>query len=35
MVARSFEMADAAAAPGISPGQQSVNVQVHVSFAIR
>lgn len=35
MVARSFEMADAAAAPGISPGQQSVDVQVHVSFAIR
>jgi hypothetical protein len=35
MMARSFEMADAAAAPGISPGQQSVNVQVNVSFAIR
>ena len=35
MMARSFEMTDAAAAPGISPGQQSVNVQVNVSFAIR
>ena len=34
MMARRFEMADAAASPGISPGQQSVNVQVNVSFAI-
>ena len=35
MMARSFEMADVASAPGVSPGQQSVNVQVNVSFAIR
>jgi hypothetical protein len=35
MMARSYEMADAAAAPGISPGQQSFTVQVHASFAIR
>jgi uncharacterized protein YggE len=34
MMARNFEMADAAAAPGISPGEQSVNVQVHVTFTI-
>lgn len=37
MAGRSMEMADAAAAPppGISPGQQSVNVQIHATFAIR
>ncbi|MEX2125949.1 MAG: SIMPL domain-containing protein [Woeseia sp.] len=35
MMARSFEMADTAPVPGISPGQQSVSVQVHVTFAIR
>jgi uncharacterized protein len=36
MMARSYEMADAAApAPGISPGQQSVSVQIHATFAIR
>jgi uncharacterized protein len=35
MMARGFEMADTASAPGISPGQQRVSVQVHASFAIR
>jgi hypothetical protein len=30
-----MEMADAAPAPGISPGQQSVTVQIHATFAIR
>lgn len=34
MMAR-MEAADAATVPGISPGEQSVNVQVQVSFAIR
>jgi len=34
MMARSFEMADAAPVPGISPGQQSVSVQIHATFAI-
>jgi hypothetical protein len=34
MMARSFEMADAAPVPSISPGQQSVNVQIHATFAI-
>jgi hypothetical protein len=35
MMARSFEMADAAQAPGISPGQQQISVQIHATFAIR
>lgn len=36
MASRAFEMADASApAPGISPGQQSIGVQIHVTFAIR
>jgi hypothetical protein len=34
MMARSFEMADTAAAPGISPGQQRFSVQIHATFAI-
>lgn len=34
MMARSFEMADTAPAPSISPGQQSVSVQIHATFAI-
>jgi hypothetical protein len=36
MARRGMETADmAAAAPGISPGQQSVSVQIHATFAIR
>jgi len=35
MMARSFEVADMAPAPGISPGQQSLSVQIHATFAIR
>ena len=35
MMARSVEMADMAAAPGISPGQQRLDVQIHATFAIR
>lgn len=35
MMSRSFEMADMASAPGISPGQQQLNVQIHATFAIR
>jgi hypothetical protein len=35
MMARSLEMADTAAAPGISPGQQRLSVQVHATFVIR
>ena len=35
MMARSFEMADTAPAPGISPGQQRLSVQIHATFAIR
>jgi hypothetical protein len=35
MMARSFEMADTASAPGISPGQQRLSVQIHATFAIR
>lgn len=35
-MARRMEMADGAlAAPGISPGEQSVSVQIHATFAIR
>lgn len=34
MMARA-EMADAGSVPGISPGQQSLTVQVHATFAIR
>lgn len=34
MMARSFEMADTASAPGISPGQQRFSVQIHATFAI-
>lgn len=34
MARRSMEM-DAASAPGISPGQLSVSVQIHATFAIR
>lgn len=35
MMARNFEMADMASAPGISPGQQQIGVQIHATFAIR
>jgi hypothetical protein len=35
MMARSFEMADTASAPGISPGEQRLSVQIHATFAIR
>lgn len=36
MTGRALEMADAGApVPGIVPGQQSVSVQIHVTFAIR
>ena len=35
MMARSVEMADMASAPGISPGQQRLDVQIHATFAIR
>jgi hypothetical protein len=35
MMARTLEMADTAAAPGISPGQQRFSVQVHATFVIR
>lgn len=36
MMSRSFDMAEAAApVPGISPGEQSVSVQIHATFAIR
>jgi uncharacterized protein len=34
MMARSYDMAEAAA-PSISPGQQSLSVQIHATFAIR
>jgi len=34
MMSRSYDMAEAAA-PSISPGQQSLSVQVHATFAIR
>jgi hypothetical protein len=34
MAARSFEMADAAPAPGIAPGQQTLSVEIHATFAI-
>jgi len=35
MARRSMEMADAAPAPGIAPGQQSLTVLIEASFAIR
>jgi uncharacterized protein len=34
MMSRSYDMAEAAA-PSISPGQQSLSVQIHATFAIR
>lgn len=34
MMSRSYDMAEAAA-PSISPGQQSISVQIHTTFAIR
>jgi uncharacterized protein YggE len=35
MMARNAEMVDMASAPGISPGQQRLDVQIHATFAIR